>query len=139
MSIEVKKITKEEWHKLAVNAHTAVFNEDWDADLERIDFTLLTVDGENNVVQYATIREMDKYSCFISYGGSFPNYRGKIQSLHSFKAILDWLFTNYKNVSFFTENTNWPMLKFAIREKFRIICTRTFKNHLMLEHWKGRE
>lgn len=139
MKIEVKKISKEEWKVLAVNAHLAVFNEEWTADKERIDFALLTVDEDGKVIQYATIREMDSESSYLQYGGSFPDYRGKVQSVHSFKSILDWLFLEYKNVSFFTENTNWPMLKFAIREKFRVICVRTFKNHVMLEHYKGRE
>ncbi len=137
--ITIKKISKEDWYQLASPAHEAVFNEKWDAGLERIDFALLSVDAENMLIQYATIREMDRDSCFLNYGGSFPKYRGSIHALQSFRAILDWLYSNYKNVSFLTENINWPMLKFAIREKFRVIGVRTFKGHVMLEHYKGRD
>lgn len=137
--ITVKQISRFDWHALAANAHLAVFNENWTPEKERIDFTLLTVDEDNKMIQYATIREMDWESSYIQYGGSFPDYRGSINSVKSFRAILDWLFERYINVSFFTENTNWPMLKFAIREKFSVISTRTFQNHVMLEHYRRRE
>lgn len=139
MKIDVKAINKQDWRTLAVGAHLAVFNETWTPDRERIDFALLTVDEENKMIMYATIREMDSQSAYIQYGGSFPDYRGSVHSIDSFRAILKWLFDHYVNVSFFTENTNWAMLKFAIREKFRVICTRTFDGHVMLEHYKKRE
>lgn len=137
--IEVKRIEPPEWKLLSRDAHVSVFREDWDADKDRIDYALLTVDGKNELIQFATIRELDAESAYIQYGGSFPNYRGTATSHRSFQAILRWLDERYKNVSFLTENTNFAMLKFAIKERFVVIGVRNFKNHIMLEHFKTKE
>lgn len=139
MKIEVKRIEKHEWYQLAENAHLAVFDETWNKDIERIDFAVLTVDEDNQLIQYATLRELDAEAIYLQYGGSFPTYRGSIQAHKSFKAILDWLHREYKYVSFLTENTNFPMLKFAIKERFRIVGMRNFKNKVYLEHFREKE
>lgn len=137
--IGIRKINKEDWKELASNAHLAVFNEVWTPEKERIDYALLTVDENDMLIQYATIRESDFETSYIQYGGSFPEYKGSIQAYQSFKAILDWLYERYKNVSFLTMNRNWPMLKFAIKEKFAVVGMRNFNGYIMLEHFKGKE
>lgn len=137
--IEVKRIEKHEWYQMAGKAHLAVFDETWDPDLERIDYALLTVDEKNSLIQYATLRELDRESVYISYGGSFPNYKGSVAALKSFQSILGWLYAHYKHVSFLTENTNFPMLKFGIKEGFRVVGIRNFKGKVMLEHFRERE
>lgn len=139
MEVTVKKISRTDWKDLASQAHQAVFKEAWEADYERVDFALLTVDPENILVQYATIREIDSDSAYIQYGGSFPSYKGTIHSLVSFKAILRWLFERYTNVSFLTQNDNFAMLKFAIKEGFMVVGMRNFKGNVMLEHLKIKE
>lgn len=137
--ITIKRIEKEDWKLLASQAHESVFDETWDADLERHDYVLVTVDEDNTLIQYATIHEADRDSAWLQYGGSFPKYRGSISALQSFKTILKYLFEKYLYVSFYTENTNAPMLKFGIKEGFLIIGARIFKGKLMLEHIKMRE
>lgn len=137
--ISVKRVEKTDWQLLAKNAHEVVFREAWPDNFERIDYALLTTDAEDKLVQYATIRETDAISAYIQYGGSFPDYRGSVSSYRSFRAIIDHLFEQYKNVSFLVENTNLPMLKFALKEHFIIIGIRNFKNQIMLEHFKTRE
>ena len=139
MVLNVKRIEKQDWYALAGPAHESVFNETWSADNERIDYTLLTVDEKNVLVQYATIREVDAETGYIQYGGSFPSYKGTTTAFESFRAILGYLYGQYRYVSFLTENTNFPMLKFAIKEKFYIVGMRNFKGHIMLEHLKERD
>lgn len=139
MFLDVKRIEKDEWYAMAGSAHEIVFQETWSADKERIDYTLLTVDPKNVLVQYATIKEVDSESAYIQYGGSFPHYKGTATALHSFKAMLDYLFKRYKRVSFLTQNKNFPMLKFAIHEKFYIVGARMFNGGLYLEHLRERE
>lgn len=139
MKLDVKRIEKEAWHVLAGPAHEAVFKEAWEADAERIDFTLITTDPNNTLVQYATIRELDCDTAYIQYGGSFPSYRGTTVAFDSFRAILAWLFEHYKGVTFLTQNNNYAMLKFAIKERFEIVGMRTFRGNIMLEHLKMRE
>lgn len=136
--ISVKQIPELEWRThFAKDAHQIVFRETWDAGFERIDFALLTHDEKEQLVQFATIREMDSESAYIQYGGAFPDFRNSKKSLDSFSAILNWLEERYKNVGFLTENTNFPMLKFAIKKKFIITGVRFFKGHLLLEHFKS--
>ncbi len=140
MNITVKRIEKQEWKDLAVNAHLAVFNESWTLEDECIDYALLTVDESNMLVQYATISESGGRGAFIEYGGSFESYKGTVTSFQSFKAILDYLFSKYKKVNFSTHNKNFPMLKFAIKENFYIIGNYTSdEGKLMLIHSKTRE
>lgn len=137
--IRVQRISKEDWkEKFAEDAHISVFKEPWPADFERIDFALLTVDDEDNLVQYVTLREMDKESVYLQYGGSFADYRGSIKSFESYSTILDYLSESYKNVGFLVENTNFPMLKFAIKKEFVIVGTRYADGKLFLEHFKRR-
>jgi hypothetical protein len=136
----VNKLTAQEWKEtLAKQAHEIVFREDWDADLERIDFALVTEDENGSMVQYATLKEMDRDSAYIQYGGAFPSFRNSKKSYDSFSSILDWLLERYINVGFLTENTNLPMLKFGIKKGFVIVGIRNFKGHIMLEHFKTRE
>lgn len=133
--ILVKHVTKEDWKPMAVAAHGAVFSEEWDADMERIDKALITVDQETDMLlQYATLREIDSESVYISYGGSFPSAKGSPRSLESFVAILEDLKKSYKRVVFLTENINFPMLKLALKTNFVITGMRQAKGRTMLEH-----
>lgn len=139
MKVEVKRIASEDWALLSVDAHVSVFKEGWSHDKERISYALVTVDENDQLVQYTTIKENDAESAYLHYGGTFPNYRGSIRAHKSFQAILVWLLERYKYVSFLTENTNWAMNKFAIHEKFRVIGVRNFNGQVMLEYWKEKE
>ena len=138
MQINVKRIEKSEWVSLSRDAHVSVFKEEWEAEKERVDFALLTTDSEDQLIQYATLRELDSESVYIQYGGSFPTYRGSIPAYRSFQAILRWLGERYPNVTFLTENTNLAMLKFAIREGFIIVGLRATKKSIMLELYKTK-
>lgn len=136
----VKKISKEIWaEKFAEEAHLAVFKEVWPRDFERIDYALVTVDEADKLVQYVTIREMDKESCYLQYGGSFEDFRNSIKSWRSYEVILDYLGKEYKNVGFLIENSNFPMLKFAIKKEFVVCGLRHVNGKLFLEHFKRRE
>jgi hypothetical protein len=135
--IKVVEVSKEDWKDLAKKAHQLVFVEDWDSDSERIDYALVT-EEDGDLVQYATVKEIDKNNSFIQYGGSFPKYRNTKKSYESFGTILDWMFDKYSSVGFLTENYNFPMLKFAIKKEFVITGMRVVRGHLMLEHIKRK-
>lgn len=137
--MNIVRISKEEWkEKYAEKTHTEVFNTPWTKDFERLDFALLTFEGDSKV-QFATVRELDKETAYIQYGGSFPDYRGSINSWKSFGVVLDYLDKDYKGVGFLTENTNFPMLKFAIKKEFAIVGVRVVNGRIYLEHFKRRE
>lgn len=134
--IEVRKIDKETWQKMfAENAHVAVFDERILKDKDCIDFALITIDTTSDkVVTYVTIREYDKDYAHWYWGGSFPDYRGTISAYRAMEAILDWMKVNYKKMSYFTQNTNYAMIKFGVTKKFQIVGMRLAKDGLLLEH-----
>jgi RimJ/RimL family protein N-acetyltransferase len=134
--ILVKKILKEDWiEKFAENAHLTVFDERIEKDKDAIDFALITIDQDTDrLVSYVTVREYDKDHAHWFWGGSFPTYRGTVSALRSMEAIFDWIKANYKKLSFFTQNTNFPMLKFGIQKKFQIVGLRLAQGGLLLEH-----
>lgn len=125
---------------MSVNAHLAVFTEQWSLDLERIDFALLTVDENDIPLQYVTIREKDSKTAYLQYGGSFPSVKGTVLSRKSFRAILDELDrTGYERVTFLVENTNKPMLKLALIEDFLITGVRIWDGSVLIEHLKEKK
>lgn len=133
--IEVKVITPKEWFDLAENAHTAVFKEYWNKNLERIDFALLMVKKETDeVVSYATVQIRDSNSAYLQYGGAFPKFQGTPIIFLSFQEMLKTLKKEYKKITTLVENNNYAMLRFYIKEYFKIIGIRYFKNHILLVH-----
>ena len=131
----VHKIGADEWKKLyEKNAHLAVFEEYVDEEKSKLDFALLVVNKKDEMVVYMTIKEMDKYTAFIEYGGSFPNKRGSVESFPAFLACLEFLEKDYERVNFFTENKNKPMLKFGLNAGFEIIGCCYSNNKFLLEH-----
>ncbi len=132
-SSEVKRITKEEWKEMAEDAHLICFSEKRSAEMDRIDFALLNVRGDR-ALSYCTVRELDKESCYWQYGGAFPNTRGTPTSWRSYQMYADWCFSQgYKRISTYIENDNISMMKIAMKVGFRIIGTRTFKGHILVE------
>lgn len=134
--ILIKRIEKDVWKEMfAENAHLAVFDERIKKDKEVIDFALIAVDQDtDDLISYVTVREYDKGHAHWYWGGSFPKYRGRVSALRSMEAILGWMKENYIKMSFFTQNTNHPMIKFGVKHKFQIVGVRLAQGALLLEH-----
>lgn len=133
--IEVKRVLPEEWKVLAEAAHVAVFDESWDKNLERVDFAMIMTKTETNeVISYATVQIIDPNTAYLQYGGVFPKFRETPLSFLSFKEMLLAIKKQYTKIVTFVENTNYPMLRFYIKEFFKITGIRFFKHHIFLEH-----
>ena len=133
MDVEVKRISKREWQKLAYNAHLVCFDEIRDSAMDRIDYALLNVRGKTPL-NYCTVRELDSESCYWQYGGAFPNTKGTVQSYESYRRNAEWCFRQgYKRITTYIENTNLPMIRIALKVGFKIIGTRTFKGSVLVE------
>jgi len=133
MHTEVKKISGDEWRLMAASAHLVCFNEKIEPDFNNIDFALLNVRGDAPL-NYCTVRELDKESCYWQYGGAFPSSKGTVQSYLSYKRNAEWCLANgYKRVTTYIENTNLPMIKIALKVGFKIIGTRMFKGSVLVE------
>lgn len=126
-------LTPEEWKPLSENAHLVVFGTSKSAALERIDFALIAK-TEKQMLGYVTCREVDAETVRWQYGGSFPGTKGTVLSTQAMEALLLWCSAHYKRLGFMVENTNYAMLKMAIRYGFRIIGARAYDGSVMLEH-----
>ena len=133
--IDVKLIEPRIWKTMAADAHLSVFKEQWDAELETIDFAMLMVlQSSDTAVSYATVQEMDDKSVYLQYGGVFPDFKGTMISYRSFHQMIERLKQDYKKITTFVENTNYSMLKFYMKENFKITGIRFFGDLTLLEN-----
>lgn len=131
--MELVHKTAEEWKIIAEDAHLVVFNERRPADVNRIDFAMLSV--ENGIPQsYMTGREFDSETAYMQYGGSFPSAKGSIHSFISYSMFVDSLLSKYVRITTLIENTNHVMMKFAMKKGLLIVGIRYFKGQVFLEH-----
>lgn len=136
--MELKVLSSDEWSVFAEAAHLAVFGEHRPSSMNRIDFALVS-EKDGVPMSYTTIREVDSESVYMNYGGSFPSAKGTIYSMKSYIAFIDFLKSKYQNITTLIENTNTPMLKFAMKAGLVVIGVRTFKKSILLEHAFIRE
>lgn len=130
----VLNISPVEWKGLAEDAHLVCFGERRDASLDRIDFALMTTDGEKPIA-YMTCKELDGETVYLQYGGSFPESQGTTASFRSYMDMLGHLKSRgYKRAGTYIENTNRSMLKFALKAGWTITGLRTFEGAVLLEH-----
>lgn len=85
-------------------------------------------------MSYCTVRVLDAESCYWQYGGAFPGCKGTLYSLRSYQEYAKWCFKyGFQRVTTYIENTNTAMIKIALKVGFRIIGTRFFKGHVLVE------
>lgn len=121
-----------EWAKYSKQSHEVVFGEERSPNFDRIDYALLaTYKGE--VGGFITIKEMDAKTCYIQYGGVFPNFEKSLHVIKGYKAFLDELKKHYDLIWTRVENTNLPMLKMALSQGFLINGCSVVRNKIYLE------
>lgn len=136
--IEVKIVPPQEWKEMAENAHLAVFNEGWDKELERVDFALVTVlKRTNTIVSYLTAQVVSQDTVYMQYGGAFESYKGTAIVYVSFSKMIELLKREYKKLTTLVGNSNYPMLKFYMKENFVVTGIRYFKGSIFLENSFG--
>lgn len=124
----------DQWKQYSEQAHLICFNEHRPADMNRIDFALVA-DLDGIPQAYMTCREVDAETVYMQYGGAFPSAKGTVKSFRSYEAILGKLSSVYKHGTTLIENTNTPMLRFAMQAGLRVIGVRNFKQSILLEHF----
>ena len=134
MKIELKRLGADEWARFAENAHLATFGEFRSKGKDRIDFALLAIDEHDTPIGYMTVKELDSETVYWQFGGALPDYKGTNTMWHAYVAASAYCKERYKRVFTYIENTNPPMLKFAMKLGFRIIGIRNFGKHILLEH-----
>jgi hypothetical protein len=131
--MEIVILSKEQWQELSDNAHAICFNESNFSAIERVDYALLVIKDDVPMV-YATIREHDSATAYLSHGGSLPSAKGTTASFAAYMYVIKYLCGKYDVLSTRIQNTNKPMLKFAMKAGFIIDGISYHKNKVYLEH-----
>lgn len=131
--MRVEIFSSSEWRELSADAHLTCFGEVNDPSRERINLALMAVDDAP--VAYMTIRELCPETIYLQYGGAFPGTQGTVKSFRGYTLMLSKLSElGYKDALTNIENSNIPMLKFAMKAGFKIIGTRNYDGSVMVEH-----
>ena len=134
---EIRRVSNIEWEKYADQAHFVAFGETNRSRLDRIDFCILVV-CKGEVGGYITCKEMDSETCYIQYGAVFPNFAKSVYVSPGYLEMIRHLTDRYQNVTTKVENTNFPMLKLAMKAGFTVVGTSKFKDKLFLDLYLGR-
>lgn len=135
--MELKILSSSEWLQISEAAHLVCFNEVRPSGMERIDYALV-VEKDGIPLGYATIRETDSESVYLQHGGALPSAIGTTTSFSCYLLVVNYLMENYQRISTLIENTNTPMLKFAMKAGLRIVGIRNIRNSILLENFWER-
>lgn len=131
----VLRIEKDDWKTYSESAFTAVFGKLKSSDTERIDYAFLVIEEDKPLV-YVTVIELDSETAYWQFGGIFPWGQGKKWGLELLRTLLFEQAKYTKRVGFRVENTNYPMLKLALNERFQIIGSRFYNGSVLVEFIK---
>lgn len=137
--MNVKRYTLEEWKPLAREVHLLCFNEDREDDMNTFDFALMVTNDQDVPQCYCTYIELDKYSCYMQHGGTFPSARGTAVTARGYMAMLKWLHAHYPRITTKTKNTNIPMLKLAMAGGFVIHGLDVYQSDIFVRLINDRE
>ena len=115
--MRIERISSENWAKVAEDAHITCFKEYRPKWINAIDYAVLVHDDEKPCA-YATIIEMESVIAHMQHGGAFPGTQGTVNSFKAYNMIIGHLAEFYDGLTTNIENTNTPMLKFALNVGF---------------------
>lgn len=139
MNLELKKVSPQEWQKLAPHAHKISFHEDRALDMDRISYALMVV-NEKDPCSYSTIIELDRKSAYMQHGGAFPNITGTTYVLRSYMMMMNWLKENYEMISTRIFARNKPMIKLALMTDLEIVGTENNEGEtILIWLWKKKK
>jgi hypothetical protein len=139
MHLDVDILTPEQWKTLSADAHKSVFHEIMPEGRERLDLVIMMVTKDDagfvqRIHGYITCRELDSDSLYLIYGGAFPGTHSTSLSFPAYSTAIAWAKKKYKKIGMLVENTNAPMLKFAMKSGFLITGLRVYEGKIMLEN-----
>lgn len=130
----VKEIGPVLWKSFSEDAHMGVFGEERTKEMDRIDFALLAVSENNELVGYMTCRELDARTVYWQYGGAFDEHRETEKTWEMMQAFVRYHKDRYDRCTCYIENKNHKALRTAVKLGFFITGIKTFKNKIYLEH-----
>jgi hypothetical protein len=114
MSLELKKLSPDEWAYLSESALKYSFGKDWPKEKNRVSYALIVEDNTSgDIMCYSTLIELDSESVYMQHGGNFPTAKGSVLTTRGYLMMVNYLRENYKSVSTRIWNKNKAMLKLA--------------------------
>ena len=138
MTLNVVKFDPVEWEVVSPDVHRTVFGTEKPSSFDRISYALGVEDGCGKPMAYVTVREHDHESVYWQFGGAFPPAANSITAYRAFCELIKYQLAQSQRITFLVENDNENMLRLAMKEGFRIVGVRYFKNHILLEHLKEK-
>lgn len=132
MKFETELIEKFSWETCREQFHKDIFGDDFKDQNREYDFTLVVkLDGVN--VSYTQVKELDRDTAYMTFGGVFPEFRSKGIGYDNFQAMVDVLTAKYKMIGIATRTNNIGMIKLCFNSKFEIIGLRLINGLPSLE------
>lgn len=116
-----------------IACYDQVFNEVRPRELEKCDFAFVIYKDEKPT-SFITCIELDGETLYWQFGGAFDEVKKTIHVALSYKAAIQHAKDmGYKRITTRIENTNFEMLRLAMKYGFLIVGTWNFKGHVFLE------
>ena len=119
MNLTIEPVEKDEFNKIAEDAHWGCFKDFRPKEMNRFNYALLTKSEDKGLTSYCTILEHDAESAYMQHGGSFhPD--NKLLTTKSYLSMIEYLKKKYPVITTRIFNWNVPMLKLALQAGFLI-------------------
>lgn len=129
--INIKRFSKENWALISKEAHAAVFGTVRDSAIERIDFVLVAT-MDKSPIGYITAREHDSETVYWQFGGVLMVHRG-VSTLKAYMMAIEEMRRSYKRITTCILNTNFTMLKMAMKVGFIINGVKVINGNTLVE------
>lgn len=133
--MDIEKISISEWKSKYMNMfYYKTFNEFRNELDEKSDFILIAFHN-NSPVGFVTCLELDNETIYWQFGGAFDEIKRSYMVSEKYKGFIEYIKNNYKNYKRITtkiENTNFSMIKLAMKYGFLINGVNSFKNKTFL-------
>jgi hypothetical protein len=128
----VRKVSLNEFNKIAEEIHLACFGEHRPKEMNTFDFALIVL-NEKEPIAYSTIIEHDRETVYMQHGGAFPNVEKTPSVAKAYHLMIAWVRENYKFALTQVLNLNVPMLKLAMSTGFIITGVNLWEDGIWLQ------
>lgn len=126
--------SKEYWEMYAATANKELFGDMYPDEVYKdYDFVVLVTNEDKDKVCYSTVKELDKETVYLNFGGTFSKFRGKGLTNECFNKIVSCLKDKYKRLGLTCRTKNIPMIKVGLNEGFEIVGMRMVYGFVNLE------
>lgn len=124
MKLQANVLSKIEWKWIEKAVHEDIFGDDYKGVHLDYNYAVLVLTEDGERFSYSLVKELDRDTAYLPYGGMFKMFRGYNGGYRGFHEIIEKLKKSYTRIGFATRTTNIPMIKLGLNEGFIIIGLR---------------